>query len=166
VIWGYFAATAGVQNTLVGAAVGLLISLVLAYPLSINFTEALNFDSGPVKDLSHKLLSTLKRGHGPLSITMEFKIDSVRRREFVKLMREVRLIHLRNGAHQWGLHEDLARPNTFRLEMVVPSWNGHLLQLERMTKAEEDVLKKAWSLHLGASPPEERSYISMSKELR
>jgi MFS family permease len=166
VIWGYFATTAGVQNTLVGAAVGLLISLVLAYPLSINFTEALNFDPGPVKDLSHKLISTLQRGHGPFSITMEFKIDSMRRREFVNLMREVRLIHLRNGAHRWGLHEDLARPNTFRLEMVVPSWNGHLLQLERMTKAEEELLRKAWSLHLGTSPPEERSYISMSKELR
>jgi len=50
--------------------------------------------------------------------------------------------------------------------MVVPSWNDHLLQLERMTKAEEEVLKKAWSLHLGISPPEERSYISISKELR
>jgi MFS family permease len=166
VIWGYFATTAGVQNTLMGAAVVLLISLVLAYPLSINFTEALNFDPGPVKDLSHKLIATLQRGHGPLSITMEFKIDSMRRREFVNLMREVRLIHLRNGAHRWGLHEDLARPNTFRLEMVVPSWNEHLLQLERMTKAEEEVLKKAWNLHQGGSSPEERSYRSMSQELR
>jgi MFS family permease len=166
VIWGYLATTAGVQNTLAGAAVVLLIGLVLAYPLSINFTEALNFDPGPVKDLSHKFISTLQRDRGPLSITMEFKIDSMRRREFVNLMREVRLIHLRNGAQRWGLHEDLACPNTFRLEMVVPSWNDHLLQLERMTKAEEEVLKKAWSLHLGTSPPEERSYISMSKELR
>jgi len=166
VIWGYLATTAGVQNTLAGATVVLLIGLVLAYPLSINFTEALNFDPEPVKDLSHKLISTLQRDHGPLSITMEFKIDSMRRREFVNLMREVRLIHLRNGALRWGLHEDLGRPNTFRLEMVVPSWNHHLLQLERMTKAEEEVLKKARSLHQGTSPPEERSYISMSKELR
>src|ERR1700751_1502059 len=166
VIWAYSAATAGVQNTLVGAAVVLAISLVLASPLSINFTEALNFDPGPVKDLSHKLIPALQRDHGSLSITMEFKIGSMRRREFVNLMREVRLIHLRNGANRWGLHEDLPRPNTFRLEMVVPSWNDHLLQLERMTKAEEEVLKKAWNLHLGTSPPEERSYLSMSKELR
>jgi MFS family permease len=166
VIWAYSAATAGVQNTLVGAAVVLAISLVLASPLSINFTEALNFDPGPVKDLSHKLIPALQRDHGSLSITMEFKIDSMRRREFVNLMREVRLIHLRNGANRWGLHEDLTRPNTFRLEMVVPSWNDHLRQLERMTKPEEEVLKRAWSLHLGTSPPEERSYLSMSKELR
>ena len=62
VMWGYAATTAGVQYTLVGAAVLLLISLVLACPLSINFTEALNFDPAPVKAFSHKLISTLATG--------------------------------------------------------------------------------------------------------
>jgi hypothetical protein len=35
------------------------------------------------------------------------------------------LIHLRNGAIGWRLHEDLTRSNTFRLEFVVRSWNEH-----------------------------------------
>jgi MFS family permease len=165
VIWGYAATTAGVKYTLVGAAVLMLISVFLACRLSINFTGALNFDPAPVKNFSPKLISTLHRYHGPVSITVEFKIDWTRRREFVSLMREVRLIHLRNGAHGWGLHEDLTRSNTFRLEMLVPSWNYHLLQLERVTKTEEQIIRKAWSLHLETSPPEERSYISMNKEL-
>jgi hypothetical protein len=30
---------------------------------------------------------------------------------------------------------------SFRLEMIVPSWNEHLLQKERMTKAEKEVLQ-------------------------
>jgi Transmembrane secretion effector len=81
------------------------------------------------------------------------------------LMREVRLIHLRNGAYSWRLHEDLTRPNTFRLEMIVPSWNEHLLQKERMTKAEKELLQRAWSLLMGSTPPEERIYLSVSREL-
>jgi hypothetical protein len=81
------------------------------------------------------------------------------------LMREVRLIHLWNGAYSWRLHEDLTRPNTFRLEMIVPSWNEHLLQKERMTKAEKELLQRAWSLHMGSTPPEERIYLSVSREL-
>jgi MFS family permease len=166
VFWGFAATTAGVKYTLIGAAGLSLVSIVLAWPLSINFTEAMSSDPAPIKNFSHKLNSTLEWDHGPVSITMEFKIDGVQRREFVKLMREVRLIHLRNGARGWGLHEDLTCSNTFRLELMVPSWNDHLLQLERVTKAEADILKKAWSLHLGTSPPAQRSYVSMSKELR
>jgi len=81
-------------------------------------------------------------------------------------MREVRLIHLRNGAYSWRLHEDLTQPDTFRLEFVVPSWNEHLLQRERMTKGEKDLLEKVWSLHVGASPPEERIYLAVSNELQ
>jgi hypothetical protein len=100
-----------------------------------------------------------------MSVTVEFKIDCTRGREFISLMREVRFIHLRNGAYSWRLHEDLTRSNTFRLELVVPSWNEHLLQRERMTKAEKEVLEKAWRLHSGATPPEERIYLLVSNGL-
>ena len=51
-------------------------------------------------------------------------------------------MHLRNGAHRWGLHEDLNRSNTFRLEMMISSWNDYLLQLARITKAEQEVIEK------------------------
>jgi len=132
--------------TLLGATVLFLISLSLAYPLSIDFTGALNFDPAPVTTFSDKLVYTPQAHDGPMSITVEFKIDCAHGRQFMNLMREVRLIHLRNGAYSWRLHEDLVRPNTFRLEMIVPSWNEHLLQKERMTKAEKELLQKAWSL--------------------
>jgi Transmembrane secretion effector len=74
-------------------------------------------------------------------------------------------MHLRNGAHRWGLHEDLNRSNTFRLEMMISSWNDYLLQLARITKAEQEVIEKAWSLHIGTNPPEKRTYVSINKEL-
>jgi Transmembrane secretion effector len=53
VIWGSVAAVAGVNYALLTPAVPLLISLVLAARLSINFTRALNFDPVPVTNLSH-----------------------------------------------------------------------------------------------------------------
>jgi transmembrane secretion effector len=134
-------------------------------PLSIDFTGTLNFDPAPVTSFSHKLIYTPQLRDGPMSITVEFKIDCARGPEFLSLMRAVRLIHLRNGAYSWRLHEDLTRSNTFRLELIVPSWNEHLLQRERMTKAEKEVLVETWSLHMGATPPEERIYLSVSNEL-
>src|SRR3984893_15680826 len=165
VIWGCAATKAGAGYTLLGAAFLFLISLVLAVPLSINFTGILHFDLAPVTSFSHRLVYTPQPRDGPMSITLEFKIDCARAPEFLSLMREVRLIHLRNGAYGWRLHEDLTRSNTFRLEFVVRSWNEHLLQRERITKAEKDVLEKVWSLHMSASPPEERIYLAISNGL-
>jgi hypothetical protein len=165
VIWGCAASNAGASYTLLGAAILFLISLSLAAPLSINFTGTLNFDPAPVTSFSHRLVYAPQPNDGPMSITVEFKIDCAQGREFLSLMREVRLIHLRNGASGWRLHEDLTRSNTFRLELIVPSWNEHLLQRERMTKIENQVLERAWSLHMGATRPEERIYLAVSNEL-
>jgi len=164
VIWGSAVTTAGPTYSLLAASALLLVSLVLAGPLSIDFTGSLNFDPAPVTSASSKLLYTPKPNDGPVSICVEFKVDSVRAREFVNIMREVRLIHLRNGAYRWQLHEDLTSPDTYRLEMTVASWNEHLMQLERMTKSEKDLLEKAWSFHTGEALPGERIYLSLNKE--
>jgi MFS family permease len=165
VVWGYAFAATGTTYTLLGAAVLFLISLALADPLSINFTATLNFDLAPVTGFSHKLIFTPQPHDGPVSITVEFKVDCAHGQEFVELMRKVRLIHMRNGAYSWQLLEDLTYPNTFRLEMIVPSWSEHQLQKERMTKAEKELLERAWSLHTGTTQPEERIYLSVNKEL-
>jgi MFS family permease len=165
VIWGYAVVTTGTTYTLLGAAVLLLISLALADPLSINFTATLNFDPAPVTGFSDKIIFTPQPHDGPVSITVEFKVDCAHGQEFVDLMRKVRLIHMRNGACSWQLLEDLTYPNTFRLEMIVPSWNEHQLQKERMTKAEKELLERASSRHTGTTQPEERIYLSVNKEL-
>jgi hypothetical protein len=41
------------------------------------------------------------------------------------------------------------------MEVVVPSWKQHLLQRERMTKNEKEVLLKLRSLRIDPNPPEE-----------
>ena len=69
----------------------------------------------------------------------------MRGREFLRLMREVRLIHRRNGAFSWRLDEDLTRSNIYRIEMMVPSSTGYLLQRERLTKAEQFSISRAAS---------------------
>jgi hypothetical protein len=93
------------------------------------------------------------------------EIDRLRGREFLRLMREVRLIHRRNGAFSWRLEEDLTRSNTCRIEMMIPSWTGYLLQRERLTKAEQETINKVWRLHVGEDVPEERYYLCANREL-
>jgi Transmembrane secretion effector len=166
IVWGYSASYLGISQTVLGGAVLLLLSLLLTIPLSINVVSELDFHPAPVGAAVHHRLTHVPRPHdGPVAITVEFEVDRMRGSEFIGLMREVRFIHLRNGAFSWRLHEDLERFNTFRLEMMVPSWNEHLLQQERLTKGELATLTRAWSLHVGESKPTERIYLCVNREV-
>jgi MFS family permease len=166
IVWGYSASYFGISQTVLGGGALLLVSLLLTIPLSINFISELDFHPAPVGASMHHRLTHVPRPHdGPVSITVEFEVDRTRGSDFMGLMREVRFIHLRNGAFTWRLNEDLERFNTFRLEMMVPSWNEHILQLERLTKGEQQILDRAWSMHVGQSKPIERVYLCVNREV-
>ena len=172
IIWGLAAHNAGVVPTFLGAAgfALLLMIIVRTVPglqISIDFTKGLSFESPPPSIFSQSLdpgrLPAPK--DGPVSITAEFHIDPTRRNECVELMRDARMIFLRNGAFRWHLYEDLNQPNKFRMEVVVPSWKQHLLQRERMTKNEKEVIDKLRSLRTDPNPPEEWVSLSVEKEV-
>jgi len=172
VIWGLAAHHAGVIPTFLGAAVFALLIMTIvrvvpALQISIDFTKSLSFESAPMTIFSQKLdpgrLPTPQ--DGPVSITAEFNVDPTRRNECIELMRDARLIFLRNGANRWHLYADLNQPNIIRMEMVVPSWKEHLLQRERMTKNEQEVLLKLRSLRTDPNPPEEWISLSLEKEV-
>ena len=165
IVWGFSSQAAGVQVTLIVAAVAMTLSLLLAIPLSINFTTSLSFDPPPISCVMMPLVNNPEPRDGPVAITFEIEIDRLRGREFLRLMREVRLIHRRNGAFSWRLDEDLTRSNIYRIEMMVPSWTGYLLQRERLTKAEQETINKVWRLHVGEDVPEERYYLCANREL-
>jgi MFS family permease len=165
IVWGFSSQAAGVNVTLIVAAVAMALSLLLAIPLSINFTTSLSFDPPPISCVMMPLVNNPQPRDGPVAITFEIEIDRLRGREFLRLMREVRLIHRRNGAFSWRLDEDLTRSNIYRIEMMVPSWTGYLLQRERLTKAEQETINKVWRLHVGEDVSEERYYLCVNREL-
>ena len=165
VIWGTSASAAGVNPTLIAGAVLLATSLILAIPLSINFTGTLDFEPAPVTSFSHKLIYLPQATDGPVAITFEYQVDQSRTPDFLEVMKDIRLIHLRNGAFTWRLHEDLIRPNIFRIEMLVPSWTQYRLQRERMTKSEKKVIDQASGFSAGGTPIEERIFLCINKEL-
>jgi MFS family permease len=165
VIWGTAAAILGVNHTLIGGAFLLCVSLILAIPLSINFTAKLEIDPESATGVSDDLIHLPQPQDGPVAITYEFEVDRARESEFMELMRHLRLIHLRTGAFSWRLHEDLTQFNSFRVDIMAPSWTQFVLQRERMTKAEKDIIDQAKNLHVGVSPIKERISLCVNKEL-
>src|SRR6202035_1462796 len=115
IIWGTIAAMAGVNTALIVVAVLVLAAPALTHllgpPWSSDFTMTAEPDSVPVAvmNIVHSLLYRPEPKDGPVLVTVEFQVDRSRGSKFVELMREVRLIHLRNGAYSWQLFEDPSR---------------------------------------------------------
>src|ERR1700719_1867834 len=123
VFWGGAATSVGLGPTLMGGALLLTASLALAIPLSINFAHSLNLDPAPLK-ATHEFPSTPKAEDGPVTVTRELIIRQEDREEFLALVKQFRLIFLRNGASLFRVDENLEHPGTFRTEMRVSSWGG------------------------------------------
>jgi MFS family permease len=172
IIWGLAAHSVGVVPSFLGAAafaflIMIIVRVVPGLQISIDFTKSLSFESAPVSIFAPSLDPSRSPApqDGPVSITAEFNVDPTRRNECIALMRDARLIFLRNGAYRWHLYEDLNQTNKFRMEIVVPSWKQHLLQRERMTKNEKEVIDKLRSLRAEPNPQEEWVSLSVEKEV-
>src|SRR6202022_1770074 len=110
IIWGSSVSKWGVTSTLLTACVLQLASLVVQFWLSIDFTGKLDFELAPVAGSSHKLIHIPAPHDGPIAVMMDVEIDHTLGRDMLAILREGRLINLRNGAFSWRLHEDLSRP--------------------------------------------------------
>jgi hypothetical protein len=162
VCWGGAATSAGLGPTLVGGALLLTATLALAIPLSINFANSLNLDPAPLNNL-HEFSLTPKPDDGPVTVTRELIIRPEDQEEFLALIKQLRLIFLRNGAFLFRVDENLEHSGTFRTEMLVSSWAEHLRQYARTTKAETELVERVWAMHAGDEEPIVRHYLPASR---
>src|ERR1700732_5537448 len=93
-------------------------TLLLQLWLSIDFTDKLDFEPAPVAGSSHKLIHIPAPHDGPVAVMIDIEVGRTLGRDMLDVLREARLIRLRNGALSWRLQEDLGHPNTYRVEMM------------------------------------------------
>jgi Transmembrane secretion effector len=172
VIWGSAAATAGVVPTFLGAGLLAMVTLVIVHfavqkRLSIDFAADLNLQPAAVTIFSHDLdpMRLSQAEENPVSIITEFAIDPANREQCTDLMREIRLVYLRNGARNWHLYEDCRRSNRFQMEVVASSLNEYQRQHERLTRDEKELLDKLASLRVDPDSHAESIRISINKEV-
>ncbi|MBV8378716.1 MAG: MFS transporter [Verrucomicrobia bacterium] len=146
--WGATAAFTGFEYTLLLATLLVCFNLSVAGPLSIDFIKLL--DAEPAHPPNIPTFPTPPNSDdGPIAVVAEVKVDPQDLNQFLELMRELRLIYLRNGASSVRLYESLADRSGFRLEAVSPTWKEYLLVHRRMTKAEREILDRFLQFHAG-----------------
>jgi MFS family permease len=151
--WGAVAEHLSISIAFAGAAIVLLIGLAvvpryrLAPMADLDLTPSSHWQN-PVA------VVPLEPDQGPVLITVEYRIDSARAREFAALMmQDIRLSRRRDGAFYWGLYHDIADPSRYLETFLVESWVEHLRQHERLTAEDRKLQEIVRAFHVDPNPP-------------
>jgi MFS family permease len=158
-LWGALAERWGVSASLCLAAAGMVAGLLATRHLHLRSGEGLNLS--PSRQMPAPILAfDLEPDHGPVLITVDYRIDPAQAAAFTGAMRTVRRIRLRDGAFEWGLFADAAAPDRYTEVFLVRSWLEHLRQHERSTVADRELVEAARLFHQGPGLPVVRHLIS------
>lgn len=151
-LWGQIASWVGIPEALTLAAIGALVGIGATRRYRIgrhdtaDLTPSLHWPTPMTAD-------ELEMDRGPVMVTVEYRIDPARSREFARIMHHMRRVRRRDGAFMWELFNDIEDPGRMVECFMVESWIEHLRQHERVTVADRDISEKARALHIGSTPP-------------
>jgi hypothetical protein len=97
-------------------------------------------------------------------VTVEYRINSAGRREFLAALHELGHERKRDGGYAWGVFEDAADPGRFVETFLIESWLELLHLRERATNADrllEDQIRR-----LLAGPPKVTLLIAAERARR
>ena len=159
-VWGALATTPGPEWALLSASAMGIASALTAKRWSIDFSERVNLEPDPLPhDPSDPYIP--EADDGPITSAIEIEVAPENHVRFFTLMREIRLVFLRNGAFSARLDQDMENPNRFRLYAIFGSWAEHLRLGQRITRDEHALWSELWSLHTGPETPTSKRYLGV-----
>jgi predicted MFS family arabinose efflux permease len=134
--WGAIAARSGVSRALLYAGIGAILTIGLAPFLRLSDTS---LDLTPWNHWPMPVVPSDIEGDGPILVTVEHNVASARVPEFLEAMRDYGKVRRRDGASRWGICRDLEVPNQYLETFIVSSWEEHLRQHDRITRADSEL---------------------------
>jgi MFS family permease len=162
IVWGTLATTFGIQWALLSASLMGIISAFAAKRLSIDFSTMVNLDPHPLPALG-PLKYLPEANDGPITTAMEIEVAPENQLRFFALMKQLKLVFMRNGAFNARLDQDMQNPNRFRLYSMVKSWSEFQRLGQRITRDEHALWAELWTLHVGPEIPEAKRYLGIQQ---
>ncbi|MDV6347291.1 MFS transporter [Nitrosomonas sp. Is35] len=150
--WGQATEMIGLPEALTASGFLALLLIPITARFKLNLGEHHDYtasghwaDPAPVIPVSHD--------HGPVLVTLEYRIDDADRAAFYVLMQELEITRRRDGAIQWGFFEDVEDHGRFIEMFTVESWVAHLRQHARVSVSDKMLQNKIFALHRGETSP-------------
>jgi MFS family permease len=151
--WGLVARHSGTPTALTAVGAGLAAGVALARRFALRPTEGL--DVTPSHHWSDpQLVVDPDPGHGPVLVTLEYRVPVQNADPFREAMRAVGRIRRRTGGQRWSLYQDAADPECFVETYLTPTWQEHLRQhQERVTVTDRTIQERAHSFLVPGTRP-------------
>ena len=159
-IWGYLGQLAGLQTSLLTAAVGLALFTIVTYGIELQQAQAMDLRPANAWQAPRVEQSPAENA-GPVVVQLEYLIEVADRATFLALMKRVQTIRQREGAYNWSVFEDLALPGRFYEQFMERSWIAHLRHHERVSKADLDLYTQVKALHADDLEVRARHFITL-----
>ena len=142
-LWGLVANQAGVQPTVLLAAV--MVAAGAGAGVFWRVPETGHLDPQPAVYWGEARLAVdPEPGTGPVLVSVRYTVTPERQAAFLQAMDQLRRSRRRTGATRWELYRDGAHPDRFVEMFRVPSWAEHLRQHEgRLTGTDQQVEEAA-----------------------
>jgi MFS family permease len=158
-VWGVLATATDVRVALAAAGAALALGTLMALRFRLAWGERLDLRSAPYSSEAALVLEPHPE-HGPVLVTVEYRVPPANADEFAERMRKVGRVRRRTGARRWGLWRDPADPWRFLETFLVESWEEHLRQHQRVTATDRRVEDEARELADEVGEPAARHYVS------
>jgi len=154
--WGQLADATSLPTALLAAgglgSVALLLSFWKPLPdAEPDLTPSMHW---PEPVLSDRMVGSLSRDRGQVLVTVTYDVAENSVPAFLQALRRLADERLRDGATRWGVYQDVQRPGRFVESFLLPSWQEHIRQHARVSKADAAVQAAVSAHHLGPNPPQ------------
>lgn len=161
-LWGQVASWIGIPYALTAAAIGALFGIIAVRSYSIGRHDVTDL-SPSIYWPTPAVASEFEIDSGPVMVTVEYRIDPTRTHEFIHVMQQMQRLRRRDGAFMWEMFNDMAHPERIVECFMVESWLEHLRQHERVTVADQDIIEKSRSFHLGNELPKVTHLLAVNR---
>jgi MFS family permease len=159
-LWGALSARFNVDWALLSASLLGVGGTLTSKRWSIDFSAETNLEPDPLID-TYQAPYLPEADDGPITATIEIEIAPQNHVRFFRLMKQIRLIFLRNGAFNARLDQDIENPNRFRLQAMYSSWAALHRADQRFTRDENALWSELWTLHFGQESPRPKRHLGI-----
>ena len=159
--WGQVASFTSTQTSLVIAAIGLLLGLFLTRNFTLGQAEGL--DLTPALHWPAPAVVLPEEGledRGPVMVEVEYLVRSEDQEAFLTALHQWSNERWRDGAYQWHVFQNAEDPEVWIESFMVQSWQEHLAQHNRVSKADQPLQETVRGFDTRPSGPVVRHFIA------
>lgn len=159
VIWGICITHISMSSTLIIASMGLIIANILVYHLTLE--KGILYDHTPSMDLpAPDVEKKLDHDEGPVMVSVEYEVEPDNVAHFLKVIQELRVTRLREGAFFWSVFNDIENTTRYIECFMVESWLEHLRFHERVSISDRKIQDKVNAYHAGPGRPHTTHFVA------